>query len=187
MSRIGTSPIQIPNGVTIEVDANNVVTVKGPKGQLSAAIARELTVEQEDGVLKVTRPNNQRRNRSQHGLARTLIANCVTGVTEGHSKVLEVTGVGYRAQMQGQGLQLALGYSHPVIVEPVEGISFEVYLEDKTRVQQIRVSGIDKVSVGQVAADIRKLRKPDPYKGKGVRYKGEVIKLKAGKRAGAKG
>jgi large subunit ribosomal protein L6 len=186
MSRIGLKPITVPNGVTIDVDANNVVTVKGPKGQLVQPIARELTLKVEDGLLSVERPNNQRRNRSQHGLARTLLDNMVTGVTKGHEKHLEIQGVGYRAAAAGQGLTLNMGYSHPVDIAPVSGIAFELYQDEKSRIQRIKVSGIDKAVVGQIAADIRKVRKPEPYKGKGIRYVGEVVKLKAGKRAAAK-
>jgi large subunit ribosomal protein L6 len=187
MSRIGTAPIQVPNGVTITVDeATNTVTVKGPKGELSQPISRLLTVKQEDGTLTIERPNNLREARSQHGLARTLINNMVDGVTKGHMKVLEVIGVGYRAQVQGKNLLLNMGYSHPVTIEAGQGITFEVAADEKTRTQQIRVSGIDKALVGQMAADIRKVRKPEPYKGKGIRYQGEVVKLKAGKRAAAK-
>ncbi|MCC7433898.1 MAG: 50S ribosomal protein L6 [Methanoregulaceae archaeon] len=186
MSRIGKLPIPVPGGVTILVDAMNKVTVKGPKGQLDCPIARELTVKQEEGTLYVERPDNLRRARSQHGLARTLLNNCVVGVTTGHSKTLEIVGVGYRAQLDGKALILNMGYSHPVRVEEVPGITFELVQEEKSRAQQIRVSGIDKVLVGQIAADIRKVRKPEPYKGKGIRYQGEVIKLKAGKRAAAK-
>lgn len=186
MSRIGFQPITVPNGVTVEADALNNVTVKGPKGTLQVAIARELTVKQEDGKLEVVRPNNLRRARSQHGLARTLIQNCIEGVTKGHAKALEIVGVGYRVQQQGKGLVLSMGFSHPVEVAPIEGISFELAADEKTRVQRIVVSGIDKALVGQVAADIRKVRKPEPYKGKGIRYVGEVVKLKAGKRAAAK-
>lgn len=186
MSRIGRLPITIPNGVSVEVDAMNVVTVKGPKGELKCPIARELTVKQEGGTLFVERPDNLRRARSQHGLARTLLNNCVVGVTAGHSKTLEIVGVGYRAQLEGRSLLLNMGYSHPVRMEAVPGITFELVQEEKSRAQQIRVSGIDKVLVGQIAADIRKVRKPEPYKGKGIRYQGEVIKLKAGKRAAAK-
>lgn len=186
MSRIGFQPITVPNNVTIDVDALNNVTVKGPKGTLQVAIARELTVKQDDGKLTVERPNNLRRARSQHGLARTIINNCIVGVTEGHKKALEIVGVGYRVQQQGKGLVLNLGYSHPVEVAPIEGITFELAAEEKSRVQRIVVSGIDKALVGQVAADIRKTRKPEPYKGKGIRYVGEVVKLKAGKRAAAK-
>jgi large subunit ribosomal protein L6 len=187
MSRIGKAPITVPAGVTVSVDeATNHVTVKGPKGELEQPIARELTVRQEDGRLEVERPNNLRRARSQHGLARTLVNNMIVGVTNGHTKTLEVIGVGYRAQLQGRNLLLNMGYSHPVTIEAPAGITFEVAADEKTRVQQIRVSGIDKQSVGQVAADIRKVRKPEPYKGKGIRYQGEIIKLKAGKRAAAK-
>jgi large subunit ribosomal protein L6 len=134
----------------------------------------------------VDRPNNSYRLRGQHGLARTLIHNMVVGVTTGHAKVLEIQGVGYRVTAAGKGLTLAMGYSHPVNIAPAEGIAFELVQDDKTRLQQIKVSGIDKALVGQIAADIRKVRKPDPYKGKGIRYQGEVIKLKAGKRAAAK-
>lgn len=187
MSRIGFSPITVPSGVTITVEeATNVVTVKGPKGELTQPIARELTIKQEDGKLFVERPNNLRRARSQHGLARTLINNMVEGVTKGHSKTLEIVGVGYRAQMQGKNLLLNMGYSHPVLLEPLPGTSFEIPAEERGRAQQVRVVGIDKAAVGQIAADIRKVRKPEPYKGKGIRYQGEVIKLKAGKRAAAK-
>lgn len=186
MSRIGKLPIPVPGGVTISVDTMNHVTVKGPKGELVCPIARELTLKQEDTTLYVERPDNLRRARSQHGLARTLLNNCIVGVTTGHSKTLEIVGVGYRALLEGKALVLNMGYSHPVRVEPVDGITFELVQEEKSRSQQIRVSGIDKALVGQIAADIRKVRKPEPYKGKGIRYQGEVIKLKAGKRAAAK-
>lgn len=183
MSRIGLKPIPVPGNVTVTVE-NAEVVVKGPKGELKQSIARELTIEQEEGKLTISRPNNQRRNRSQHGLTRTLIANMVTGVTEGHAKALEIHGVGYRAQAAGQSVTLSVGYSHPVVVTAPDGVNFDVKADDKSRVTTIVVSGIDKALVGQVAADIRKTRKPDPYKGKGVRYKGEVIKLRQGKRAG---
>lgn len=186
MSRIGFKSIEIPSGVTIEVDAANIVTVKGPKGELKQHIARELTIKVEGNALLVERPDNNRRNRSQHGLARTLISNMVEGVTKGHSKQLDIVGVGYRVAAEGKGLNLSMGYSHPVKIAPVEGITFEIKSDDKARTQSIIVSGIDKASVGQVAADIRKVRKPEPYKGKGIRYNGETIKLKAGKRAAAK-
>lgn len=186
MSRIGSKIIPVPSGVTVNVEQDNLVTVRGPKGELKQAIARELKVNQEDSQITVERPNNQYRMRSQHGLARTLINNMIVGVTTGHSKVLEIIGVGYRVQAEGQGLNLNMGYSHPVKVAAIPGITFEVISDDKARTQQIKVSGIDKALVGQIAADIRKVRKPDPYKGKGIRYKGEVIKLKAGKRAAAK-
>lgn len=187
MSRIGIRPIAVPSGVTVAVDdATNVVTVKGPKGQLTQPISRLLTLQQEDGHVALTRPNNLREARSQHGLARTLVANMVDGVTKGHSKTLEVIGVGYRVQLQGKNLLLNMGYSHPVTIDAPEGVTFEVKADEKTRTQQIIVSGIDKALVGQMAADIRKVRKPEPYKGKGIRYQGETIKLKAGKRAAAK-
>lgn len=187
MSRIGKAPIAVPAGVTVSVDeATNVVTVKGPKGELVQPISRLLTITQDDGKLQVERPNNLREARSQHGLARTLVSNMVEGVTKGHSKTLEIIGVGYRVTLEGKNLLLNMGYSHPVRVEAPAGIEFAVKADEKTRTQQIVVNGIDKAAVGQVAADIRKVRKPEPYKGKGIRYTGEVVKLKAGKRAAAK-
>jgi large subunit ribosomal protein L6 len=186
MSRIGKLPIPVPAGVTITVGERNHVSVKGPKGELSVNLGHKLTITQEEGTLSISRPDNNRFNRSQHGLARTLLNNCVAGVTTGHKKSLEIIGVGYRAQMDGKNLILNMGYSHPVNVEAVEGITFVIEADDKARTQRIHVSGIDKVLVGQVAADIRKVRKPEPYKGKGIRYVGEVVKLKAGKRAAAK-
>lgn len=187
MSRIGIRPITVPANVTVSVEeATNVVTVKGPKGELVQPLSRLLTLKQENQVVTLERPNNLREARSQHGLARTLVANMVEGVTNGHKKVLEVVGVGYRVQVQGKSLNLSMGYSHPVSIEAPEGITFEVKADEKTRAQQIIVSGIDKALVGQIAADVRKVRKPEPYKGKGIRYQGEVIKLKAGKRAAAK-
>ena len=176
MSRIGRLPIPVPSGVDVAIDGQTV-NVKGPKGQLSHTVAAPIAVERtEDGVLQVTRPNDERESRALHGLSRTLIANMITGVTEGYSKTLEIVGVGYRVQARGSDLEFALGYSHPVPVKAPEGITFTV--EAPTR---LRVTGIDKQQVGQVAANIRKLRKPDPYKGKGVRYQGEVIKRKVGK------
>jgi large subunit ribosomal protein L6 len=187
MSRIGIRPITVPAGVSIAVDeATNVVSIKGPKGELKQPISRLLSLKQEDGVVNLERPNNLREARSQHGLARTLLFNMVEGVTKGHMKQLDVIGVGYRATMEGKNLLLNMGYSHPVRVAAPEGITLEVKADDKARTQSIIVSGIDKALVGQVAADIRKVRKPEPYKGKGIRYQGEVIKLKAGKRASAK-
>jgi large subunit ribosomal protein L6 len=176
MSRIGRLPVQVPSGVDVTVDGQNV-TVKGPKGTLSHVLVEPIAIERaEDGALQVTRPDDERRNRALHGLSRTLVANMVTGVTEGYTKTLEIVGVGYRVQAQGSNLEFALGFSHPVVVEPPEGISFSV--ESPTR---FHVQGIDKQKVGEVAANIRKLRKPDPYKGKGVRYAGEVVRRKAGK------
>jgi large subunit ribosomal protein L6 len=176
MSRIGRLPIPVPSGVDVAIDGQTV-NVTGPKGQLSHTVAAPIAVERsEDGVLQVTRPDDERQSRALHGLSRTLIANMITGVTEGYSKTLEIVGVGYRVQARGSDLEFALGYSHPVPVKAPDGITFTV--EAPTR---LRVTGIDKQQVGQVAANIRKLRKPDPYKGKGVRYQGEVIKRKVGK------
>ena len=184
MSRIGLRPITVPSGVTVEV-AESIVRVKGPKGELSQPIYRDLTVSQEDGTLSVSRSSEKREHRSQHGLARTLIDNMVVGVSAGFEKHLEVHGVGYRASVEGRDLVLNVGYSHPVRISPPEGVTFAVGQEDRSRITKITVSGIDKQKVGQVAADVRKVRKPDPYKGKGIRYTGEVIKLRQGKRASA--
>jgi len=176
MSRIGKSPITVPSGVDVTVDGANV-TVKGPKGTLSFGVPGEITVRRDDAVLVVERPDDERGNRSLHGLTRTLVNNMVVGVTAGFSKELEIIGVGYRAEAQGSNkLRLALGFSHPVIVDAPEGISFDV--PTPTRVI---VKGIDKEVVGQVAANIRSIRKPEPYKGKGVRYLGEKVLRKAGK------
>lgn len=186
MSRIGKQPIELPAGVEINIDADNLVTVKGPKGTLIQAISRDLTIQQEGNILSIDRPNNSYRIRGQHGLARTLINNMVVGVTKGHEKQLEIVGVGYRVAADGRGLNFNMGYSHPVKVDAIEGINFNIVADEKTRVQRITIQGIDKALVGQVAADIRKIRKPDPYKGKGIRYVGEVVRLKAGKRASAK-
>lgn len=184
MSRIGKAAIPVPGNVTVTLDeATNVVTVKGPKGTLEQPISRLLSIKQEDGKLFVERPNNLREARSQHGLARTLINNMVEGVTKGHSKSLDIVGIGYRAQLAGKNLQLNMGYSHPVLMSAPEGITFEIQADEKARTQKIVVSGINKQMVGQVAADIRKVRKPEPYKGKGIRYTGEVVRTKAGKRA----
>ncbi|MFZ4506072.1 MAG: 50S ribosomal protein L6 [Fimbriimonas sp.] len=187
MSRIGRQPIPVPAGVSISVEeATHVVSVKGPKGELSQQISRLLSITQEDGKVVLERPNNLREARSQHGLARTLINNMVEGVTKGHAKTLEIIGVGYRVQLEGKNLLLNMGYSHPVRIEAVDGITFEVKADEKSRAQTVVVNGIDKALVGQIAADVRKVRKPEPYKGKGIRYQGETIKLKAGKRASAK-
>jgi large subunit ribosomal protein L6 len=176
MSRIGRLPIPVPSGVDVAIDGQTV-NVTGPKGSLSHTVAAPIAVERtEDGVIQVTRPDDERESRALHGLSRTLIANMITGVTEGYSKTLEIVGVGYRVQARGSDLEFALGYSHPVPVTAPDGITFTV--EAPTR---LRVTGIDKQQVGQVAANIRKLRKPDPYKGKGVRYQGEVVKRKVGK------
>jgi large subunit ribosomal protein L6 len=175
MSRIGKMPIPVPSGVDVTIEGRNV-TVRGPKGSLAHAVAAPITVQLTDGTLKVARPDDERVSRSLHGLTRTLIANMVTGVTEGYQKKLEIVGTGYRVQARGSNLEFALGYSHPITVEPPEGVSFTV--EAPTR---FSVSGIDKQRVGEVAANLRKLRKPDPYKGKGVRYAGEQIRRKVGK------
>ncbi|HWD38847.1 MAG TPA: 50S ribosomal protein L6, partial [Fimbriimonas sp.] len=169
MSRIGFQPITVPSNVTVTVDeASSTVSVKGPKGELHQPISRLLTIKNENGTLSVDRPNNLREARSQHGLARTLIANMVDGVTKGHAKTLDIVGVGYRAQLQGRNLLLNMGYSHPVTIDAPQGITFEVKTDDRSRTSQIIVSGIDKALVGQVAADVRKVRKPEPYKGKGI-------------------
>jgi large subunit ribosomal protein L6 len=175
MSRIGKLPVPVPSGVDVNIDGRNV-TVRGPKGTLSHVVAEPITVSQEDGVIAVSRPDDERLSKSLHGLSRTLIANMVTGVTNGYSKTLEIVGTGYRVTAKGSDLEFALGFSHPVLVKAPEGITFRV--ETPTR---FAVEGIDKQKVGEVAANIRKLRKPDPYKGKGVRYQGEQIRRKAGK------
>ena len=177
MSRIGRLPIAVPGGVDVAIDGQTV-NVKGPKGSLSHTVAAPITVQrEEDGTLLVQRPNDERQSRALHGLSRTLIANMITGVTEGYTKTLEIVGVGYRVQARGSDLEFALGFSHPVPVKAPEGISFRV--EKPT---QFVVEGIDKQLVGEVAANIRKIRPPEPYKGKGVRYSGEQITLKEGKK-----
>jgi large subunit ribosomal protein L6 len=176
MSRIGKLPVSVPSGVDITIDGQQV-TVKGPKGTLSHVVAEPITVGRaDDGTIAVARPDDERLSKSLHGLSRTLIANMVTGVTDGYTKTLEIVGTGYRVTAKGSDLEFALGFSHPVVVPAPEGITFRV--EAPTR---FAVEGIDKQKVGEVAANIRKLRKPDPYKGKGVRYQGEVIRRKAGK------
>jgi len=176
MSRIGKMPIAIPAGVTVEVAENNLVTVKGPKGELTRALAPEMELKMEDGQLTVNRPNDLKRNKSLHGLTRTLINNMVVGVTNGYEKVLEINGVGYRAAKQGKTLTLNLGYSHPVEMTDPEGI--ETVLEGQNK---ITVKGIDKEKVGQYAAEIRDKRRPEPYKGKGIKYADETIRRKVGK------
>jgi large subunit ribosomal protein L6 len=177
MSRIGRKPIAVPDAVTVEL-APGRVAVKGPKGELAQQLSTEMKVEQSDGTLTVDRPTDRGEHRALHGLTRSLIANMVEGVTDGFEKRLEIQGVGYRAQLKGKNLELALGYSHPVAVEAPEGIEFEV-----PQPTEIIVRGIDKQLVGQVAADIRKRRPPEPYKGKGIRYRGEHVARKVGKRA----
>ena len=180
MSRIGKAPITVPDKVTVTVE-DNLVSVKGPKGELSRQISKELTVALNDGVITVTRPSDYKVHRSLHGLSRTLINNMIIGVTEGYSKHLEIQGVGYRVAKKGKALSFTLGFSHPCVMDPPEGISF-----DCPNSTEIIVSGIDKEKVGAVAAEIRSLRAPEPYKGKGIRYVGEHIIRKVGK-AGAKG
>jgi large subunit ribosomal protein L6 len=177
VSRIGKQPIPVPSGVDVKIDGATVI-VKGPKGELKQTFSELLTIEQQDGTLVVTRPDDTREARSLHGLTRTLVANMVQGVSEGFSKNLEIVGVGYRAVLKGSNLELALGFSHPVVVIPEPGISFEVPAPNR-----ITVRGIDKQRVGQVAAEIRAWRKPEPYKGKGVRYEGEYVRRKLGKAA----
>ena len=180
MSRIGRLPIAIPTGVEVKIEEGNKVTVKGPKGTLEKCLPVEMTIKQEDNQVVVTRPNDLKKMKSLHGLTRSLIANMITGVSEGYEKKLEINGVGYRAQKQGKKLVLALGYSHPVEMEDPEGIETEM---DGQNI--IIVKGIDKEKVGQYAAEIRSLRKPEPYKGKGIKYADEVIRRKVGK-TGAK-
>ena len=175
MSRIGRMPIAVPAGVTVEIAENNKVTVKGPKGTLERVLPSEMDIKLENGEVVVTRPNDLKKMKSLHGLTRTLIANMVTGVTEGYTKTLEINGVGYRAQKQGKKLVLSLGYSHPVEMEDPEGL--ESVVEDN----KITVKGIDKEKVGQYAAEIRAKRSPEPYKGKGIKYNTEVIRRKVGK------
>src|ERR1051326_1427736 len=175
MSRIGRLPVVVPAGVDVTISGREV-TVKGPKGQLSHMLAEPIEISQNDGVLTITRPTDEGRLRTLHGLSRTLVANMVTGVAEGDAKTLEIFGVGYRVQAKGSGVEFSLGYSHPVPVTPPDGVTLRV--ETPTR---LVVEGIDKQQVGEVAANIRKLRKPDPYKGKGLRYSGEQIRRKVGK------
>ena len=176
MSRIGRLPIPVPSGVEVTLDGQ-AVTVKGPKGTLSHVVSEPIRVEKtEDGTLSVTRPDDERASRSLHGLTRTLVNNMVVGVTEGYVKAMEIRGVGYRVAAKGSDLEFALGFSHPVVVTPPKGITFSV-----ERPTLFHVSGIDKQQVGEIAANIRKIRPPEPYKGKGVRYQGEVIRRKAGK------
>lgn len=179
MSRIGRKPISLPTGVEINIE-NNIIVVKGPKGTLSQSIPEDIVIDQEEKELLVKRPSDAKRHRALHGLTRALVANMVTGVTSGFEKKLEMVGVGYRAQMQGSKLVISIGFSHPVEVEAPEGIEFEV-----PAVTKITVKGIDKQLVGNTAAHIRAIRKPEPYKGKGLRYENEVVRRKAGK-TGAK-
>jgi len=177
VSRIGKMPVPIPPGVEVTISQGNEVVVKGPKGEMKRSFDPGLEIKVEDGQVLVRRPNDSKMYRALHGLTRALIANMVTGVSQGFKKELEIVGVGYRAEMQGANLVLHVGYSHPVVVEPRPGITFSV--GKSTR--DVTVEGIDKEMVGQTAAEIRKVRPPEPYKGKGIRYKGEVIRMKAGK------
>ena len=176
MSRIGRMPIAVPAGVTVDIAENNKVTVKGPKGTLERVLPSEMDIKLEDGQIVVTRPNDLKKMKSLHGLTRTLVNNMVIGVTEGYNKVLEINGVGYRAQKQGNKLVLSLGYSHPVEMVDPEGVTTTLEGQNK-----ITVSGIDKEKVGQYAAEIREKRRPEPYKGKGIKYADEVIRRKVGK------
>ena len=176
MSRIGKIPVTVPGGVDVSIDGQDV-TVKGPKGTLALTISEPIAIaKNDDGTLSVTRPDDERRSRALHGLSRTLVQNLITGVTDGYTTKMEIHGVGYRVALKGGNLEFALGFSHPVVIEAPEGITFTV--ESPTR---FSVSGIDKQLVGEISANIRKLRKPDPYKGKGVRYSGETIRRKVGK------
>ena len=175
MSRVGLAPIAVPSGVEVKIDGQNV-SVKGPKGTLEVDVPEPISIVQEDGELRVSRPDNHRKNRSLHGLARSMVNNCVVGVTEGYEIKMEIHGVGYRVQQKGKDLEFSLGYSHSVPVKADEGITFAV--DGNTK---FSISGIDKQQVGQVAANIRRLRKHDPYKGKGIRYVGEQVRRKVGK------
>jgi len=177
VSRIGRKPIEVPAGVLVSVDPGRV-TVSGPKGELRTAVPQRMNIAQQDGVITVSRPTERGEDRALHGLTRTLVANMVEGVTNGFEKRLEIQGVGYRAAMSGTNLELLVGYSHPVRVTPRQGIEFEVPAPN-----QVVVRGIDKQLVGQTAAEIRKVRPPEPYKGKGIRYEGEYVRRKVGKRA----
>ena len=178
MSRIGRKPIEVPSGVTVEVSPGGAVAVKGPLGSLEQQVPARMEITQEDGVLSVRRPTDRGEDRALHGLTRTLVANMVEGVTKGFEKRLELQGVGYRAALKGTDLELSVGYSHPVTIKPRQGISFDVPVPT-----QIVVKGTDKQVVGQTAAEIRKVRPPEPYKGKGIRYRDEQVRRKVGKRA----
>ncbi len=189
MSRIGKRPITVPQGVDVQSAQDGLLTVKGPKGTLTRQIHPRMSIEQADGTLTVTRPTDGQQDRALHGLTRSLVSNMVEGVSAGYRRVLEIEGVGYRAAKDGNGLILSLGFSHQVPIVPLEGISFEVGQDAATRRPFIVILGINKESVGQQAAVIRKLKPPEPYKGKGIRYQGELVRRKAGKsgKAGGKG
>lgn len=176
MSRIGRLPIEVPAGVEVKINGS-YVKIKGPKGEMEYTFSPEITIKQEDGAIVVERPTDQPTHRALHGTTRSVISNMVVGVSKGFERVLEIEGVGYRAEMSGKNLVVNVGYSHPVVIEPPEGISFNVDM----KVRQIKVLGYDKQAVGQVAADIRKIRPPEPYKGKGIRYQGEYVRRKPGK------
>jgi large subunit ribosomal protein L6 len=177
MSRIGKKPIELPTSVNVAISPGRV-QVNGPLGELSQVVPSRMQIEQRDGEIVVTRPTERGEDRALHGLTRTLVANMVEGVTKGFEKKLEIQGVGYRATLRGESLELSVGYSHPVLIEPRQGVSFEVPVPT-----QVLVKGIDKQAVGQIAAEIRKVRPPEPYKGKGIRYEGEYVRRKVGKRA----
>ena len=181
MSRIGRMPITVPAGVTVTIAEGNVVTVKGPKGELTRALSAEMNINQEGNVITVTRPSDEKAHRSLHGLTRTLLSNMIVGVTDGYKKELEVNGVGYRCNKDGKNLVMNLGYSHPVIIPEIEGINIEVPAPNK-----VIISGCDKQMVGQFAAEVREKRPPEPYKGKGIKYVDEVIRRKVGKTGGKK-
>jgi large subunit ribosomal protein L6 len=182
MSRIGRAPIPVPPKVQVSWSDSNLVTVKGPKGELSYQVDPVLSLKLEDGVLSVSRPSDSKEHKAKHGLYRTLVNNMVVGVTNGYTKQLEIHGVGYRAAKIGENLVVQVGYSHPVEVQPPQGISFTIDgVDPATKATKISVNGIDKQLVGEVAATIRRIRKPEPYKGKGIRYTGEAIRRKAGK------
>jgi large subunit ribosomal protein L6 len=182
MSRIGRAPIPVPSKVQVTWTDENLVTIKGPKGELSCQVDPVLTLKLEEGILMVTRPSDSKEHKAKHGLYRTLINNMVDGVTKGYTKQLEIHGVGYRAARVGENLVIQVGYSHPVEVQPPKGITFSVDgVDPATKATKLSVSGIDKQLVGEIAAQIRRIRKPEPYKGKGIRYAGEAIRRKAGK------
>ena len=180
MSRIGKKPISLPKGVEVKAK-DGEITVKGPKGTMTQHIFDQLGVEIKNGEVVITRPNDSRQAKSQHGLARTLVSNMVIGVSEGYKKSLEIIGVGYRCAAAGKGLELQLGFSHPVKIDPIDGIEFNVEVDNRAKINKLHILGIDKQKVGQVAANIRGIRPPEPYKGKGIRYVDEVIQKKIGK------
>jgi len=189
MSRIGKQPIPVPAGVTIKAEADGLVTVTGPKGTLTKNLSPDMTIKQDGATLLVERPTDSDRHRALHGLTRTLLNNMVVGVSAGYQKILNINGVGFRATVAGRTLTLNVGYSHPVVIEPREGVTFSSVVDPATRQPILTVAGIDKQAVGQQAAEVRKVRPPEPYKGKGIKYSDEIVRRKAGKsgKAGAKG